>query len=83
MSELVCHFGKHNGKPLSEIPTGYLRWCVENIDPVPLMQYRKNEDGSMKTIEEIKKMEDDMRKFLHAAELAIAEREEHGEEEES
>lgn len=78
--ELVCHFGKHEGKELSDIPTGYLRWCVENIDPKPLPQYQKNEDGSKKTVEEVKEMEGKMRNFLQAAELVIAEREDNGEE---
>ena len=80
MSELVCHFGKHRGTKLSDIETGYLRWAIKNIDPVPLMKFRKNEDGSMKTVEEVKKMEDDMRTFLNAAEDEIAERENNGEE---
>jgi len=78
--ELVCHFGKHEGTALSDIPTGYLRWCVAKIDPVPLMQYRKNEDGTMKSIEEVKKMETDMREFLKAAEIEIGKREDDGEE---
>ena len=80
MSEgLVCHFGKHKGTAMSEISTGYLRWAVKTIDPVPLMQYRKNEDGSMKTIEEVKKMEDDMRAWLKSAEIEIGRREDDGE----
>lgn len=28
-------FGKHEGKQVSEIPTGYLRWLVEEFDPSP------------------------------------------------
>lgn len=65
--ELVCHFGKHEGEKLGEIPSGYLKWAVKTIDPVPLMEYRKNDDGSMKTVEEVKAMEDAMRAFLAAA----------------
>lgn len=80
MSELVCHFGKHKGKPLSEIPTGYLRWCVEKIDPVPMPKYRFNEDNSPMTVEQVKEVERKNREFLHAAELLIAEREDNGEE---
>lgn len=80
MSELVCHFGKHEGKKMSEISTGYLRWAVKTIDPVPLPQYRKNEDGTPKTREEVKEMERKMRDFLDAAEIEIAEREDNGEE---
>ena len=25
-------FGKYEGKPLREIPSGYLRWCLNNLD---------------------------------------------------
>jgi hypothetical protein len=66
--ELVCHFGKHEGTPLSDMPGGYLRWAVAKIDPVPLPEYRNNEDGSPKTAEEVKEMEEKMRNFLSAAE---------------
>lgn len=78
--ELVCHFGKHKGTPLSDIPTGYLRWCIENIDPVPMPKYRFKEDGSPMSVEEVKAVEADNRTFLQAAELLIAEREDNGEE---
>lgn len=79
--ELVCHFGKHEGERIGEIPGGYLKWAVENIDPVPLMKYRKNDDGSMKSVEKVKAMEDAMRTFLSAAEDEITKREdEHVEE---
>jgi len=69
MSEdLICHFGKHDGEPMGDIPSGYLRWAVKTIDPVPLPEYQKNDDGSHKTVEEVKAMEDAMRTFLFAAE---------------
>jgi hypothetical protein len=29
-------FGKHKGKPLTEIPDGYLRWCLENVTDCPV-----------------------------------------------
>ncbi|HUT46796.1 MAG TPA: DEAD/DEAH box helicase family protein [Sedimentisphaerales bacterium] len=29
---LVVPFGKHKDQPISEVPTGYLRWAVENFD---------------------------------------------------
>lgn len=74
--ELVCHFGKHEGEKMGEIPSGYLRWAIENIDPVPLMKYRKNDDGSMKTVEEVREMEENMRNFLKTAEIELAERDE-------
>jgi hypothetical protein len=25
-------FGKHRGKPVAELPLGYLRWLVDNVD---------------------------------------------------
>ena len=30
-SAYVMQFGKHKGKPLSEIPAGYLTWILENV----------------------------------------------------
>ena len=64
---MKCHFGTHKGKELSEIPSGYLRWAVEKIDPVPLPKYRFDDDGKPLTVEQVKKMEADMREFLSAA----------------
>ena len=29
---LVVPFGKHKDQPISEVPTGCLRWAVENFD---------------------------------------------------
>jgi len=76
---MICHFGKHEGERMGDIPSGYLKWAVENIDPVPLPKYRLNEDGSKKTIEEVKQMEEDMRSFLSAAEDELKRRSEDGE----
>jgi len=47
--ELKIWFGKNSGKPLSEVPSDYLLWIVENMDPEPLpgevkgrsVEYRK------------------------------------------
>lgn len=69
--ELVCHFGKHNGVAMSELPSGYLKWAVKTIDPVPLPKYQKNEDGSQKTVEEVQEMTQKMRNFLNAAEREL------------
>jgi hypothetical protein len=75
MSEnLICHFGKHEGEKLEDIPSGYLRWAVKTIDPAPLPKYQKNDDGSQKTVEEVRKMESDMLAFLNAAENEIERR---------
>jgi len=78
--ELVCHFGKHEGTPMGEIPSGYLRWAVKTIDPMPLPQYQKNEDGSQKTVEEVNEMKRAMSEFLKSAEVELSRREESGEE---
>jgi len=76
MSEVICHFGKHKDKPLSEVPSGYLRWVIENVDPVPLPKYRFKEDGvTPLTAEEVKRMETKMRDFLSAAEDELLNRE--------
>ena len=29
---VVVHFGKHQGKMLCDIPSGYLKWLAENCD---------------------------------------------------
>jgi len=73
---LRCHFGKHEGELLAEIPSGYLKWAVKNIDPVPLPKYRVHEDGTRMTVEEVKEMEEKMRSFLSAAEDELNERDE-------
>ena len=77
--ELVCHFGKHEGTPMSDMPSGYLRWAVKTIDPVPLPMYQKNEDGSQKTVEEVNEMEANMRIFLSEAEDELDRRDDDGE----
>ncbi len=79
MSELVCHFGKHEGTPMGEIPSGYLRWAVKTIDPMPLPKYQKNEDGTQKTVEEVQAMKHAMSEFLKAAEIEIGQRDDDGE----
>ena len=70
MSEVICHFGKHKGKPLSEIPNGYLRWAVEKItDPRPAPKYCFQEDGvTPLTEDEIEQLTEAMKNFLSAAE---------------
>jgi len=76
MSDTTVYFGKHKGKELSQVPAGYLRWAVENMDPVPLPKYRFHEDGTPMTVEEVKAMEERMRNWLSAAEDELNEREE-------
>jgi len=71
-----CHFGKHKGKELSDIPSGYLKWAVETIDPMPEPKYRFKEDGiTPLTDEEVQHMKDNMKNFLSAAEDELLNRE--------
>lgn len=67
---MKCHFGKHKGKPMSEIPSGYLKWAVENIEnPRPAPKYRFQEDGvTPLTKAEVDRLEEQMRDFLSEAE---------------
>ena len=30
MSELIFHFGKYKGEPLSNVPNNYLNWVIQN-----------------------------------------------------
>lgn len=75
MSATKAWFGKHEGKELSEIPGGYLRWMVDNIDPVPLPK-----DTQGKSVEEVKAMTERMRDFISEAETELQNREENGSE---
>jgi hypothetical protein len=76
-SETVFWFGKYGpkdgkpGKDLTEVPGGYLRWMVDNFDPVPLPK-----DTKGMGVEEVKAMEDRMRTFLFAAEDELHTRDE-------
>lgn len=29
---MVLKFGRHRDKPVSEVPTAYLRWCLDEVD---------------------------------------------------
>ena len=77
--DLICHFGKHEGEKLEDLPSGYLRWAIKTIDPVPLPKYRKDADGNPLSADEVKAMEDNMRTFLFAAEDELDRREKDGE----
>ena len=74
---MQCHFGKHKDKELSDIPSGYLKWAVGNIDdPRPAPKYRFREDGvTPLTKAEVDKLEEQMRDFLAAAEAELLNRE--------
>ena len=77
MSEVICHFGKHDGMALSKIPKGYLKWCIEKItDPRPSPKYQFQEDGKTPlTEEEVDVLEEKMRTFLSAAKDKLLNRE--------
>ena len=30
--QVTIPFGKHKNKPLNEVPSNYLEWCIENLD---------------------------------------------------
>ena len=62
-------FGTHIGKRLPEIPSGYLRWMVENFDPVPMWR-----DTIRKSPEEVQAMEDRMHDLLRAAAEELSQR---------
>ena len=82
MSETTFYFGKYGpkdgepGKDLSEVPSGYLRWMVEKMDPVPLPQYRFNEDKTPMTAEQVDVFIERNRNFISAAEDELTERDE-------
>lgn len=76
-SETVAWFGKHKGKDLTEIPSGYLVWMVENMDPRLPAKFQKHEDGTPMTSEEVDAAEDRMRNFISAAEDEIERRAHH------
>ena len=69
MSDSKAWFGKHKGVELTEIPTGYLRWMVDNFDPKPLPK-----DTKGMSMEEVTAMESRMVDFLKAAKIEIGER---------
>ena len=64
-------FGKHKGKELTEIPSGYLEWMVQNFDPVPIWK-----DVVGKSAEEAQALEDRMHNFLLAASKELTKRDE-------
>lgn len=37
-SDFIMRFGKHSGKPLKDVPGGYLDWAMKNTDSVELKQ---------------------------------------------
>lgn len=72
MSDRITWFGKHQGKDISEVPSGYLRWAVENIDPNPLPRDRVG-----KSVEEVEAMVERMKGWIELARNELEEREHH------
>lgn len=70
MSDTTVWFGKHRGDDLHDIPSGYLRWLVNKMDPT-----LRPEDRQGKTTEQIKAMTDRMRDLIFAAEDELHKRE--------
>ena len=66
-------FGKHEGKELREIPSGYLQWMIDEWDPVPFWK-----DTRGKSADEVDAMEDRMRSLLRAAGEELVERNRQG-----
>lgn len=67
---MKAHFGKHKGQEVTDIPYGYLNWCVENIDPVP-----RPEDCVDMNQRQINALEEQNRNFISAAEDELLNRE--------
>lgn len=76
MSDTKFWFGKHSGKELCDVPSGYLKWMVENMDAVPQPKYRFKQDGvTPLTADEVEAMTERMKNFLSAAEDELLNRE--------
>lgn len=74
MSETVVWFGKNKGKEIAEISSGYLRWMVEKMDPVPIPKYQFHEDGRPMTREEVEALTERYRNIIDAASDELVER---------
>ena len=74
MTETKLWFGKNAGKEIRDVSTGYLKWMVEKIDPVPLPKYQFNEDGTHMTLEQVEALTERFRCIIDAASEELAER---------
>ncbi len=74
MSETTFWFGMHEGKEVSEVSSGYLRWMVNKMDPAPLPKYQYHDDGTPMTVEEVKALTERYRNIIDAASDELAER---------
>ena len=43
MNERRMPFGKHRGRPLTEVPTDYLWWLHENVDGGRIAEWAEDE----------------------------------------
>jgi len=67
---MKIEFGKHSGTELTEIPSGYLRWLVENFEPTP-----REEDVHGMTSDQIKFITEQRRDLIAASEDELLDRE--------
>jgi uncharacterized protein (DUF3820 family) len=67
---MVILFGAHAGKELKDIPSSYLKWMVENMDPEPLPRLRRG-----MTVEQISEMRDTNKSLISEAEDILLNRE--------
>jgi uncharacterized protein (DUF3820 family) len=63
-------FGKHKGVEIKDIPSDYLQWIVEGLDPEPLPRLKRG-----LTIEKIKKMREENKDLISEAENELLNRE--------
>ena len=55
-------FGKHKGEEIKDIPSDYLQWIVEGLDPEPLPRLRRG-----LTLEGGNKMRDESKELISEA----------------
>jgi uncharacterized protein (DUF3820 family) len=63
-------FGKYRGREIEDVPSDYLVWLVENMDPEPLP---KSKHG--KTVEQVERMRELNKDLISAAEDELLNRE--------
>lgn len=67
---MKVRFGKHKGEEIKDIPSDYLQWIVEGLDPEPLPRLRRG-----LSIEEIASMREENKDLISEAENELLNRE--------